>query len=117
MFNVIGGLNNGWRVAMTTLNDERGGNASVLHIAYQRNFWKLARTARKRGRNTDALTRQKLAWAYSQVELVRFAGLRRWPISRRGAGRDRKRPSTSCSGASTSSGSARSPWTSRAPTG
>ena len=76
MFNVIGGLNNGWRVAMTTLSYERGGNASVLHIAYQRNFWKLAGTARKRGRDTDALTRQKLAWAYSQVELVRFAGLR-----------------------------------------
>jgi alkylation response protein AidB-like acyl-CoA dehydrogenase len=76
MFNVIGGLNNGWRVAMTTLSYERGGSASVLHIAYQRNFWKLAETARKRGRNTDALTRQKLAWAYSQVELVRFAGLR-----------------------------------------
>jgi len=76
MFNVIGGLNNGWRVAMTTLGYERGGSASILHLTYQREFWELVETARKRGSNTDALTRQKLAWAYSQVEIMRFSGLR-----------------------------------------
>jgi alkylation response protein AidB-like acyl-CoA dehydrogenase len=76
LFNVIGGLNNGWRVAMTTLGYERGGSASVMHLAYQREFWELTETARKRGSNTDPLTRQKLAWAYSQVEIMRFAGLR-----------------------------------------
>ena len=76
LFNVIGGLNNGWRVAMTTLGYERGGSASILHLAYQREFWELVETARKRGSNTDVLTRQKLAWAYSQVEIMRFSGLR-----------------------------------------
>ena len=29
LFNVIGGLNNGWRVAMTTLGYERGGSATI----------------------------------------------------------------------------------------
>jgi len=76
MFNVIGGLNNGWRVAMTTLGYERGGSASVMHLAYQREFWELVETARKRGSDTDVLTRQKLAWAYTQVEIMRFSGLR-----------------------------------------
>jgi len=76
LFNVIGGLNNGWRVAMTTLGYERGGSASILHLAYQREFWELAETARKRGSSTDPLVRQQLAWAYSQVELMRFSGLR-----------------------------------------
>jgi alkylation response protein AidB-like acyl-CoA dehydrogenase len=28
LFNVIGGLNNGWKVAMTTLGHERGGRAT-----------------------------------------------------------------------------------------
>jgi alkylation response protein AidB-like acyl-CoA dehydrogenase len=76
MFNVIGGLNNGWKVAMTTLGYERGGSASVLHLAYQREFWELVETARKRGRDTDPLTRQQLAWAHTQVELMRYSGLR-----------------------------------------
>jgi len=76
LFNVIGGLNNGWRVAMTTLGYERGGSASILHLAYQREFWELGETARKRGSSTDPLVRQQLAWAYSQVELMRFSGLR-----------------------------------------
>jgi alkylation response protein AidB-like acyl-CoA dehydrogenase len=76
LFNVIGGLNNGWRVAMTTLGYERGGSATILHLFYEREFWELAETARKRGSTADPVVRQKLAWAYSQVQLMRFSGLR-----------------------------------------
>jgi alkylation response protein AidB-like acyl-CoA dehydrogenase len=76
LFNVIGGLNNGWRVAMTTLGHERGGRATVAHLGYEREFWELAETARKRGKASDPLTRQRLAWAYTQVELMRYSGLR-----------------------------------------
>jgi alkylation response protein AidB-like acyl-CoA dehydrogenase len=76
LFNVIGGLNNGWRVAMTTLGYERGGSAAVLHLAYEREFWELAETARKRGSTADPIVRQQLAWAYSMVQLMRYSGLR-----------------------------------------
>ncbi len=76
LFNVIGGLNNGWRVAMTTLGYERGGSATIMHLGYEREFWDLAETARKRGASSDPLVRQQLAWAYSQVQLMRFSGLR-----------------------------------------
>jgi alkylation response protein AidB-like acyl-CoA dehydrogenase len=76
LFNVIGGLNNGWRVAMTTLGNERGGQATTQHLRYEREFWELVDEARKRGRSTDPLVRQDLAWAYSQVELMRYQGLR-----------------------------------------
>ena len=41
LFNVIGGLNNGWRVAMTTLGNERGGRATTMHLRYEREFWDL----------------------------------------------------------------------------
>ncbi len=34
--NIIGGLNNGWRVAMTTLSNERGAGATVQHLPYER---------------------------------------------------------------------------------
>ena len=79
MFNVIGGLNNGWRVAMTTLGNERGGRATVAHLGFEREFWELAETARKRGKTSDPLIRQQLAWAYTQVELMRFAACVPWP--------------------------------------
>ncbi|MQA96801.1 MAG: acyl-CoA dehydrogenase [Streptosporangiales bacterium] len=73
---VIGGLNNGWRVAMTTLGYERGGRASTQYLGYEREFWELVETARKYGKDSDPLVRQKLAWAYSHVQIMRFQGLR-----------------------------------------
>ena len=47
-----------------------------MHLAYEREFWELVETARKRGSSTDPEIRQQLAWAYSQVEIMRFSGLR-----------------------------------------
>ena len=76
LFNVIGGLNNGWRVAMTTLGHERGGSATVQHLRFEREFWELVETARKHGRTADPLVRQQLAQAYTSVQLMRFNGLR-----------------------------------------
>jgi alkylation response protein AidB-like acyl-CoA dehydrogenase len=76
LFNVIGGLNNGWRVAMTTLTNERGGRATVQHLGFEREYWELVETARKHGKNTQPLVRQQLAWAYTQVQLMKFSGLR-----------------------------------------
>lgn len=76
LFNVIGGLGNGWRVAMTTLGNERGGGAATQHLRYERELWDLVDEARKRGRTDDPLVRQDLAWAYTHVELMRYQGLR-----------------------------------------
>jgi alkylation response protein AidB-like acyl-CoA dehydrogenase len=76
LFNVIGGLNNGWRVAMTTLGYERGSRATTGYLGFEREFWALAETARKTGRSADPLVRQQLAWAYTQVSLMKFSGLR-----------------------------------------
>jgi alkylation response protein AidB-like acyl-CoA dehydrogenase len=76
LFNVIGGLNNGWKVAMTTLGHERGGAATIQHLGYEREFWELVDTARKYGKDTDPLVRQQLAWAYTGVQVMKFSGLR-----------------------------------------
>ncbi|MBF8185293.1 acyl-CoA dehydrogenase family protein [Nonomuraea sp. K274] len=76
LFNVIGGLNNGWRVAMTTLGHERGGRSTVQHLRFEGEFWELVEAARQRGRDTDPLIRRRLAWAYTQVQLMRYGGLR-----------------------------------------
>jgi len=76
MFNVIGGLNNGWRVTMTTLDNERGGNATTQHVQYAKQFWAAVDLARDLGLDGDPLVRQQLAWAYSHCEIMRFQGLR-----------------------------------------
>ena len=76
LFNVIGGLNNGWRVTMTTLTYERGGRATTGYLGFEREFWALIDTARKAGKDADPLVRQQLAWAYTQVSLMKFRGLR-----------------------------------------
>lgn len=76
LFNVIGGLDNGWRVAMTTLGSERGGSATTQHVRFEREFWDLVAAAREKGKDRDPLVRQQLAWAYTMVELMRYQGLR-----------------------------------------
>ena len=74
-FNIIGGLNNGWRVAMTTLANERGGGATTQHTAFQEEFWRLVDDARRLGKLKDPRVREQLAWAYSNVEIMRYSGL------------------------------------------
>src|SRR5262249_53990237 len=74
--NIIGGLNNGWRVAMTALAFERGVEATTQYLSYLPEFWDLVGQARKVGRVEDQVTRQHLARAYLNVELMRYSGVR-----------------------------------------
>jgi alkylation response protein AidB-like acyl-CoA dehydrogenase len=76
LFNVIGGLNNGWRAAMTTLGSERGAVAAVQHLQYESEWTALVERARERGRTDDPLVRQQLAWAYCQVHVMKATGQR-----------------------------------------
>ena len=74
--NVIGGINNGWAVAMTLLSYERGEAAATFPIMFRTELDRLLALAAERGRAADPTIRQRLAWAYSQVEIMRFLGLR-----------------------------------------
>ena len=76
VFNVIGGLHNGWRVTMTTLGNERGGNATTQHVQYTKGFWDAVEEVRKYGKQDDPIVRQQLAWAFSHVEIMRYNGLK-----------------------------------------
>ncbi|SNT58502.1 Acyl-CoA dehydrogenase [Actinomadura meyerae] len=73
--NVIGGLNEGWRVAMTTLGSERGGSATTQHAAFERQFWRLVGEVRERGLGDDVRVREQLGWAWSQIQVIRATGL------------------------------------------
>src|SRR5205823_897298 len=73
---VVGGVNNGWGVAMTLLGFERGEAASTTPIRYQKELDRLLALARERGRTDDPVVRQRLAWCHTQVQIMRFLGLR-----------------------------------------
>jgi alkylation response protein AidB-like acyl-CoA dehydrogenase len=74
--NVIGGLGNGWRVAMTTLTSERGDSATTQHLAYEREFWEVATKAKEDGKLSDPEIRRQLVWAFTRVQLIRFGSWR-----------------------------------------
>ncbi len=74
--NVVGGDNNGWKVAMTTLGFERGSSATTGHRRFQKELDAIIDSARRRGRVTDPQTRQGLARAWSKVKIMQINGYR-----------------------------------------
>lgn len=73
---VVGGMNNGWAVAMTLLGFERGKSAATMPIRFRAELDRLTQLATERGRTSDPTVRQRLAWCHSKVEIMRFLGLR-----------------------------------------
>jgi alkylation response protein AidB-like acyl-CoA dehydrogenase len=74
--NVLGGVNNGWGVAMTLLGFERGEAAAVLPVKFREEYDRLVELARLHGVSDDSHIRQRLAFCYSKVEMMRFLGMR-----------------------------------------
>ena len=73
---VVGGVNNGWAVAMTLLGFERGEAAATLPILFGAEIDRLLQMARDRGVADDPIIRQRLAACYSKVQVMRFNGMR-----------------------------------------
>ncbi len=74
--NVVGGVNNGWKVAMTTLGFERGASATTGYRRFQRELDHIVAEARRLGRTSDPLVRQRLATAWSKVKIMQINGYR-----------------------------------------
>jgi alkylation response protein AidB-like acyl-CoA dehydrogenase len=74
--NVVGGVNNGWKVAMTTLGFERGSSATTSYRRFERELDSIIGIARENGKIDDPLIRQRLARQWSRIQLMRFGGLR-----------------------------------------
>ncbi len=74
--NVVGDVNAGWGVAMTLLGYERGEAAATFPIMFRTELDRLVALAAASGRSADPLVRQRLAWCWSQVEVMRYLGMR-----------------------------------------
>ncbi len=73
---VVGGVNNGWAVAMTLLGYERGEAAATMPLRFKSEIDRLLRLAVERGVAGDPRLRQRLASAYSKVEIMGYLGKR-----------------------------------------
>ena len=79
--NLLGRLNDGWRVATTTLMNERGTAALASVMRYRIVFDEIADLARSTIRNgepatKDPVIRQQLAQFYVELEMMRFTAYR-----------------------------------------
>jgi alkylation response protein AidB-like acyl-CoA dehydrogenase len=74
--NVVGGVNDGWKVAMTTLGFERGVNATTGYRRFERELQQIIDMARANGMAQDPTVRQDLARCWSKVQIMRINGLR-----------------------------------------
>jgi alkylation response protein AidB-like acyl-CoA dehydrogenase len=73
---VVGGVNNGWAVAMSLLGFERGEAAATNPIRFEGELRRLVELARERGATHDPRIRQRLAWCHARVQVMRYLGMR-----------------------------------------
>jgi alkylation response protein AidB-like acyl-CoA dehydrogenase len=74
--NVVGGVNNGWAVANTTLGFERGQSATTGYRRFQEEYELMVEAATANGAIDDPLIRQRLMTYYTKIQITRINGLR-----------------------------------------
>jgi alkylation response protein AidB-like acyl-CoA dehydrogenase len=87
--NLVGKINEGWRVATTTLSNERGTTTLATMIRFQRTFDELVELARNTMRSgrpatEDPLVRNQLAEFYVDLQKLRYSAFRAFSIILRG---------------------------------
>jgi acyl-CoA dehydrogenase len=73
---VVGGVGNGWAVAMGLLAFERGASTLGQQFGFLREFEEVLQAARRTGRASDPVVRQRIAGMWSRLEIQRLNSLR-----------------------------------------
>lgn len=74
--NVVGGVNNGWKVANSTLAFERGQSATTGYRRFEEEYRLMLEAARANGAIDDPMIRQRLVQYYTKIQILRINGLR-----------------------------------------
>jgi alkylation response protein AidB-like acyl-CoA dehydrogenase len=74
--NVVGGLNNGWKVANSTLSHERGMSATTGYRRFEQEYELMVEAAKANGSIADPVIRQGLTRYYTKIQILRINGLR-----------------------------------------
>ncbi len=70
--NVVGGVGDGWRVALATLAFERGVALLGHQLSFRRELDRLVNLAQENGRTRDPVVRQRLAQAHIELGIMRY---------------------------------------------
>jgi alkylation response protein AidB-like acyl-CoA dehydrogenase len=70
--NVVGGVGNGWQVAITTLMHERAGLGAASAASVKIALGQLIELAKERGADKDPLVRQRIASLLTEAEALRL---------------------------------------------
>jgi alkylation response protein AidB-like acyl-CoA dehydrogenase len=74
--NVVGGVNNGWQVANSTLAFERGMSATTGYRRFEEEYKLMVAAATERGVIDETDIRQRLVAFYTKIQILRINGLR-----------------------------------------
>jgi alkylation response protein AidB-like acyl-CoA dehydrogenase len=74
--NVVGEVDGGWRVAMSTVTFERGLSTVGYQLSFEEELRTITELARRNGRRDDPVVRQHLAAAWSRARILRWNLLR-----------------------------------------
>jgi alkylation response protein AidB-like acyl-CoA dehydrogenase len=74
--NVVGGVDEGWKVAMGTLAFERGASTLGQQLNFRNELGAITEVARRNGAAADPVMRQRLAQAHIVLEIMRLNALR-----------------------------------------
>jgi alkylation response protein AidB-like acyl-CoA dehydrogenase len=82
--NLLGGLNNGWKVAMTTLANERGTMSLAMAARFFITYSEMVNMVRNQGRLKDPRVRQQLAQFYVDLQGLKYTLYRSFSTILRG---------------------------------
>jgi hypothetical protein len=74
--NAVGGVNNGWKVAMTTLGFERGSSSTTGYRRFLKEWDDIVSEAKRHGKSDDELVRDNLVRAWEKVKIMQINGYR-----------------------------------------
>jgi alkylation response protein AidB-like acyl-CoA dehydrogenase len=74
--NIVGEVNGGWKVAMGTLEFERGASTLGQQMAFQNELQQIIDAAVENGRAQDPIIRQRIADAWIGLRIQRYNALR-----------------------------------------
>lgn len=74
--NILGGVGDGWRIAMALLGFERGASTLGQQMIFANELNEIIKAAKENGKANDPLIRQRIARAHSGLRIMRMTAMR-----------------------------------------